>query len=69
MRTNNAQTNQMAVAKKRGKYLLTRRTKSEILAPCFEVGYVPNVVPLAGEGLRSSAHRIISHRITLSRLP
>jgi hypothetical protein len=69
MRTNNAQTNQMAVAKKRGKYLLTRRTKSEILAPCFEVGYVPYVVPLAGEICCSTAHRITNHCISLSRLP
>jgi hypothetical protein len=43
--------------------------KSEILLACFEVGYVPNVVPLAGEGFRSTAHRVTNHRITLSRLP
>jgi hypothetical protein len=52
--------------KKRRKYLLTRRTKSEILRTCFEVGYVPYVVPLAGESFRSTAHRITNHRITLS---
>src|ERR1700693_1606643 len=51
------------------KYLLTRRTKSEILGPCFEVGYVPYVVPLAGEIFRSTAHRITNHCISLSRLP
>jgi hypothetical protein len=33
---------------------------------CFEVGYVPSVVPLAGEIFRSQAHRITNRSITLS---
>jgi hypothetical protein len=36
---------------------------------CFEVGYVPYVVLLAGESFRSTAHRNTNHRISLSRLP
>jgi hypothetical protein len=53
-------------SEQKAKYLLTWRTKSEILSPCFEVGYVPYVIPLAGESFHSTAHRIANHRITLS---
>jgi hypothetical protein len=34
--------------------------------PCFEVGYVPSVVPLAGEIFGSQAHRTTNCSITLS---
>jgi hypothetical protein len=33
---------------------------------CFEVGYVPSAVPLAGEIFRSQAHRTTNRCITLS---
>jgi hypothetical protein len=33
---------------------------------CFEVGYVPSVVPLAGEIFSSQAHRTTNCSITLS---
>lgn len=33
---------------------------------CYEVGYVPSAVPLAGEIFRSQAHRITNCTITLS---
>ena len=33
---------------------------------CFEVGYVPSAVPLAGEIFRSQAHRTTNCCITLS---